>query len=147
MRRGNASIVGKACARLGLLLARWQLGCVWLLCPPDRGREKRRRTQSLFINYTRGGKEGSPCLCSLSGQEVGGAAIARSGFTKRQEFDPEVSWASSSLLTLLPLFVRLWQQWCKQRSLCTYGTGRLWGSATAAAAAPVWKINTQWWQP
>lgn len=121
--RGNASIVGKACACLGLCHPRWQIDRVWLLCSTDRGQEKR-RTQSLFINYTRGGKEGSPCLCPLSEQEVGGAA-ARSGFTKRQEFDPGVSWASSSLLTLLPSFLQLWQRWCKQRSLCAKGVGRL----------------------
>lgn len=46
----NTAIVGQARACLSLSLARWQLGCVWLPYPPDRGQRRGRRMQSLSGN-------------------------------------------------------------------------------------------------
>lgn len=78
-------------------------------------------------------EEGSPWLCPLSGQDVGGAEVARSGITGpgRQEPDPGACLGHPSQSP----FCSSGQQLCKQRSLCAGGAGRL--SVSVAAAGKI----------
>lgn len=85
----NTSIVGQARSCLRLSHARSQLGCVWLPYPPDSS-QRREWGENAIIVYQLNQRRFLPWLCLLSGQGVGGAAVARSGITGpgRKEPDP-----------------------------------------------------------
>lgn len=78
-------------------------------------------------------ERGSPWLWPLSGQDVGGVAVARSGITGpgRQEPDPGACLGHPSYRP----FCSSGQQGCRQKGLCAGGAGRL--SVGVAAAGKI----------